>query len=86
MRTERCQPLHEGVDLFGAIRGVGGRGGEIEVNPVLDRLRLRNPLEEHPGPHPGRIFDGEGGVEILLGPATHFRQLMCDRSRNLPIT
>jgi hypothetical protein len=59
----------EGVDVFDAIRVAGGRGGEIEVNPVLDRLRLRNPMEEHPGPHPGGIFDGEGGVEILLRPA-----------------
>jgi hypothetical protein len=69
MRTERCLPLRKGLDLFGAIRAAGGRGGEIEVNPVLDRLRLKNPLEEHPGPYPGGIFDGEGGVEILLGPA-----------------
>jgi hypothetical protein len=28
-----------------------------------------NPLEEHPGPQPGGIFDGERGVEILPGPA-----------------
>jgi len=67
--AERRQPLHEGVDLFGAIRAAGRRGGEIEVNPVLDRLRLGNTLEEHPGPDSGGIFDGEGGVEILLGPA-----------------
>src|SRR5215469_12235948 len=69
MRTERCQPLRKGVDLFGAIRAAGSRGGEIEMNPVLNRLRVMNSLEEHPGPHPGGILDGEGGVEILLGPA-----------------
>ena len=63
MRAERCQPLHKGVDLFGAIRAARSRGGEIDVNPVLNRLGVRNPLEEHPGPYPGGIFDREGSVE-----------------------
>lgn len=40
--TDRCQPLHKDVDLFGAIGAVGGGGGEIEMNVVFDRLRLRN--------------------------------------------
>ena len=50
------------MDLSGAILASCRWGGEVEVNPVLDRPRPGNSLEEHPRPHPCGVFDGEGGV------------------------